>query len=155
MSDLRLCSMCRTWNARPCSNGCYLSVNDPTWEVITRAETPHQPFNARLETDGILTPEGDYPDRIWFTPEDNSSKGYIRLDLHEAALTRAETPQSIPSEREAVVAWLDSQIIEHDRHEPGSAFDSGRASAFHEAKQAIARGEHLSTRQAPIEGSAK
>ena len=58
---------------------------------------------------------------------------------------RAETPQSIPSEREAIVAFM--------RAEADSYNLRGLLIRSEALIDAIARGEHLSTRQAPIEGS--
>jgi len=61
-----------------------LSAED--FDTLCRlAESASNP-NARLEWDGQEPSENDYPPRIWFTPEDNSSRAYIRLDLHLAAL---------------------------------------------------------------------
>lgn len=64
------------------------------------------------------------------------------------AITRAETPQSIPSEREEIVAWIQQLARDTAWNEPTRVTLSYVANA-------IARGEHLSTRQAPIEGSVK
>ena len=83
--------------------------------------------------------------------------GWVIYELPEIAkeageewppvLLSAETPQSIPSEREEVVAWL--------RAEAPKSSSSSWMCALIFAANYIERGEHLSTRQAPIEGSAK
>jgi hypothetical protein len=35
---LRRCSMCQMWCSKPCGEGCYFSLRDPTWEQYVARE---------------------------------------------------------------------------------------------------------------------
>jgi hypothetical protein len=94
-------------------------------------------------------------------PADTKEELYEALRViaaaYRQALTRAETPQSIPSEREEIVAWLRGETptdYTDPQYDLGMHLADAIERGEHLEKRAAA-GEHLSTRQAPIEGSVK
>jgi hypothetical protein len=100
-------------------------------------ERLRQMASTQRQSAGALAEEG-----FKFTADEAAD----RIEYLES-LTRAETPQSIPSEREEIVAWL--------RAEAGRYAEIGflgSSQAMLEAMRSIKAGEHLSTRQALVEG---
>lgn len=53
----RLCGECRQWQSRPCGDGCYLSMSDPTEADVFAACGATPPIVAEL--DGLMQLEPD------------------------------------------------------------------------------------------------